>query len=212
MGDPAQGSVVERSIFHKDHGVDVHILNTDELQPDESHLLAVNHHTDKGVLLQLFCGLHGLILTRMDANCYLVSPIVMIRGGHRPLKAKIIIPHALAIHKTQTFDEVRVITVATAAGIPEPLSSSEYKIDSKNCIVITVINKQQILAVTVTGSLKASQKSFFSSFIPDPAPRSPAITCAYAVFCELVDDESSPYFSVVIYYGIDLPFVKKVTS
>ena len=212
MGDPVKGLVIERSIFHKDHSVDVHILNSDELKPDESHLLAVNHHADRSVQLELFCGLHGLILTRMDTNCYLVSPIVMIRGRYRPLKTKIIIPHALAVDKFQTFEEVRVFTVTTAAGIPEPLPSSEYKIDSKNCIVTTVINKQQIFAVTITGNLKVSQKSFFSSIIPDvnPATRPPTITCAYAVFCQLVHDTSSPYFSVMVYYGIDLPVIKKV--
>ena len=213
LGDPAKGLVMERSIFHKDHSVDVHILNAYELQPDESHLLAVNHNTDRSVQLELFCGLHGLILTRMDAKCYLVSPIVMIRGGYRPLKAKIIIPHALAIHKIQTFEEIRVFTLTTAAGIPKSLPSSEYKIDSKNCIVTSVINKKQIFAVTITGNLEVSQKSFFSIIIPaiNPATRPPAITCVYAVFCQLVDT-SSPYFSVMVYYGIDLPFIKKVAT
>ena len=202
MEDPVIGLVTEWSIFHKDYSVDVHVLRTEELQSNESHLLAVNHHSDTNVQLEILCSLSGLILTRLDSDGYLVSPIVMVRGGNRALKMKVTIPHALA---TQNFNEVRVYAITTAGEIPTPLPSSEYKIDSRNCIVSTVINKQQIFAVTVMGNLKSTHARIFPSITPTPRP--PAITCVYAVISKLF---SLHIIHVKVYCGIDLPILRKV--
>ena len=203
LGDPVIGFVTEWSIFHKDYSVDVRVLRTKELQPDESHLLAVNHHSDKSVLMEILCGLSGLIFTRF--NGYLVCPIVMVRGGNRPLKIKVTIPHALAMYKNQIiFDEVRVYAITTAGEIPTPLPSSEYKMDLSNCIVSTVINKQQIFAVTVMGNWMSTNTRIFPSFTPIPRPL--AITCVYAVFSKLF----SSHIYVKVYCAIDLPIIRKV--
>lgn len=205
LGDPAKGSVIARSIFHYDHGVDVHVFTTDELQSDESCLLGVNY-ADTNIQLELLCGLHGLILTRLDPNCYLVSPIVMVRGADRPLKMKIIIPHAWAAYKNQTSDKVNIFTVNTAEGIPEPLPSLDYKINSRSCIVTTVINKQQLFTVTVMGNLKDTRTKLFPGIVPVGSP--PAITCVYAVFCKRSDDPLC--ISVMVYCAIDLQITRKV--
>ena len=205
LGDPARGLIFKGSVFHKDHSVDVHVLTTDELEPHENCLLGVNYPMDVDVQLEVLCSLHGLLLTRLDSKCHLVSPIVMIKGGDRPLKMKIIIPHALAAYD-QTFDEVKIFTVTTAAGIPNLLPSSEFRIYSSNCIVTTVINRQQIFAVTVTESLE----DVYERMLPRFVYHLPAITCVYAVFSKHNDNPC--YISVVVYCAIDLPITRKVTS
>ena len=202
MGDPAIGLVTEWSIIHEDYGIDVHVSRTDELQLDESHLVAVNHFNDRNVQLEILCGLRGPLLTRLEG--YLVSPIVMISGGNRPLKMKVTIPHALATYKNQNFNEVRVYTITTAGEIPTPLPSSLYKVDSSNCIVSTVINKQQIFVVTVVGNLKSTHTRILPSITPTPRP--PAIVCVYAVFTKL----NSRHIDAKVYCAIDLPVIRKV--
>ena len=205
LGDPARGLVIDKSILHEDHNVDVHVLTTDELELDENCLLGVNYHMDVNAQLEVLCSLHGSILTRLDPSCHLVSPVVMVKGGDRPLKIKIIIPHAWAAYD-QTFDEVKIFTVTTASGIPNLLPSSEFKIYPRNCIVTTVINRQQIFAVTVMENLKDT----YGRMLPRFVNHLPAITCVYAVFCK--HNDNPYYISVVVYCAIDLPITRKVTS
>ena len=190
--------MTEWSIFHEDYGIDVHISRIDELQLGESHLVAVNYLSDRNVELEILCGLHGPLLTRL--NGYLVSPIVMISGGNRPLKMKVTIPHALATYKNQIFNEVRVCTITTAGEIPTPLPSSLFKVDSSHCVVSTVINKQQLFAVTVMGNLKSTHTRILPSITPTPRP--PAIVCVYAVFTKSN--------SAHVYCAIDFPIIRKV--
>ena len=161
---------------------------------------------DADVQLEMLCGLHGPILNTLDSSCHLVSPIVMVKGGDRPLKIKVVIPHALASY-SQTFDEVNIFTVTTATGIPKPLPSSEFNIDSKNCIVTTVISRQQIFAVTVMGNLMDTYAKQLRRTISVVNP--PPIACIYAVFSKHNDNPS--YISVVVYCAIDLPTTRKVT-
>ena len=206
LGDPVRGSIIQKSIFHEDHGVNVHVLTTNELHHNENHLLAVDPSTDANIQLELFCGLHGTILSRLGPDCHLVSPIVMVRGGNRPLKIEVIIPHALAAHKNQIFDEFKVLTVKTAGGIPEPLQSSEYTVDSENCVVMTVINKEQLFVAIVMGNLKSTRTKLLPSITPTPRP--PAITCVYAVLCNNFKLSAS----VEVYCAIDLPIIRKVCN
>ena len=201
LGDPAIGLVTEWSIIHEDYGIDVHVSRTDELQLDESHLVAVNYFSDRNVQLKILCGLHGPLLSKLEG--YLVSPIVMVSGGNRPLKMKVTIPHALATYKNQNFNEVRVYTITTA-GETTLLPSSLFKVDSNNCIVSTVINKQQIFAVTVVGNLKSTHTRILPSITPTPRP--PAIACVYAVFTKL----NNRHIDAKVYCAIDLPVIRKV--
>ncbi|XP_065903559.1 uncharacterized protein [Dysidea avara] len=210
IGNPTSGLLIKRSLLHKYHSVTVQPFKIDELNPNERQsYLGVHRPTDTSRMLELLCGLHGLVVDQLAANHFLVSALVMIKCDRdNPLKVKVIIPHARALKTAtdkQASNEIQVFTVSTAGEIPVPLPQQEYRTDLYNCVITTVINKVQIFAVTVLGKFLTLNKKSLSHTKP------PAIRCIYRVILsEPVD--SSGCITANVFCAIDLPTTRKILT
>jgi len=205
-----KGSLIKKAILHKYHSVTVHPFMLEELNPNEQQFyLGVYRPTDTGRMLELLCGLHGLVIERLAANHYLVAPIVLIKCDRdNPLKIKVTIPHAWALRTVTdrpASGEIQVFTVSTAGEIPVPLPQDQYTTDSGNCVITTVISKQQLFAVAVLGEFLTLNKKV----VPHIKP--PAIRCiCHVLLSEPVD--SNDYITVEVFCAIDLPTTRKVSQ
>jgi len=205
---PASGSLIKKAILHKYHSVTVRPFKLEELDPSEcQRCLGVHRPTDTGRMLELLCGLHGLMVERLAANYYLVSALVMVKCDRdSPLKVKITIPHAWSLRTAtdkQASNEIQVFTVSTAGEIPVPLSQNQYATDSNNCVITTMISKQQIFAVTVLGEFLTLNKKTMSY-------KPLAIKCLYHVILSEPVDSNSECITAEVFCTIDLPTTRKV--
>ena len=204
---PTHDSLIKKAILHKNHNVTVHPFTMEELAPTEQYL-GVHRSKDTARSLELLCGLHGLVVDRLAAGYHLVSPLVRVKCDRdNPLKIKVTVPHAQALRTAtdkQASNEMQVFTVSTAGEIPVPLKQQEYATDTNNCVITTVINKQQIFAVTVMGEFLSLSKKTLSHAKP------PAIRCIYHV---TVSEPCDPMdtITVEVYCAIDLPTTRKVS-
>jgi len=207
LGDIARQSIIKPLLLQKDHQVDVHVFTIDELRPLENRSLAINRTTDTGLLLELFCGLHGNILNKLPDNYHLVSPIVMVKSAvKRPLKMKVTILHALETSKmAKKPHDIKLFAINTAGEEPKSLQLEEYEFESNNrCVITTVICKQRMFALTVMRDFTHMHSKFN---IVHRSPPTPAIRCTYCVLSDSTDDG----ISVKVYCAIDLPIVWKVS-
>ena len=203
LGDPVKRSIIKRAVLHEDHGVEVHVLTIEELQPFEDRSLALDHSMDAGQQLELLCGLHGNIFNKLPSDCHLVSPIVMVKSGaNRPLLMRVTIPHALATTSNTSNSEVDLFAIDTF-GVIGAIQPKLYTLNEKTCIVTILINKQRMFVLTVMGKLLCQSRSFPSVNLNY---RPPAIKCIYCVLSE----PGNHGIIIKVYCAIDLPISWKV--
>ena len=203
--NPVKGSLIKKAILHKYHSVIVHPFTIEELNLDEAQrYLGVHRPTDTGRMLELRCGLHGLVIEQLAANCYLVAPIVLIKCDRdNPLKIEVTIPHAWALRTVTNkpvSGEIQVFTISTVGEIPVPLPQDQYTTDSGNCVITTVISRQQLFVVTVLGEFLTLNKKYI---------KPPPIRC----ICHVLLSEPVDYndcITVEVFCAIDLPTTRKV--